>query len=363
MMLSEKVLEKYSQSIKLSKDQEERAAMLHREAVVVDSCSLSYSLENEYLEQIRKGGVNVAIVSVNKGVAETSQKLVELKEQPELVTLVDKYGDLESTVESGRLAVFFGTQNCEVIEKNIDLLQVYYKLGYRSFGPTYSFGNLLGAGCIERYDYGLTYYGVDVIEEINSLGCLVDVSHCGDKVTDESISLAKYPVATHSNSRTLANSTRNKRDDQIKAIAEKDGIVGCVAAPNFVVKPDPSAAREKPPMIGDYVDHIEHITNIVGVDYVGMGLDFIAKRLGVGLQANIALNKKDKFGMYRQRTLPLPSKQFGSYEDAMTIPYAVPCVERLIDVTRGLVEREYTDEEIMKILGGNWLRVFNKILV
>ncbi len=361
--MASEVFEKYSQSIKLSKDQEEHAAVLHNNAIIVDSCSLSYTLESKYLEQLREGGVKAAIVSVNKGIAETAQKLVEIKEQQEIVELVSKFHKLEASVNSGKTAVFFGTQNCEVIEKNIDLLEVYYKLGYRSFGPTYSFGNLLGAGCIERYDYGLTYFGVDVVEEINKLNCLVDVSHCGDMVTDESISLAKLPVATHANSRTLSNSKRNKKDGQIQAIAEKDGVVGCVAAPNFVVKPDPLVARVNPPMISDYIDHIDHISNMVGVDHVGMGLDFIAKYLDAGLQANIASNKKDKFGMYRQRTLPEPSKQFGSYEDAMTIPYAVPSVLRLIDVTRGLVERGYSDEEFLKILGGNWLRVFKKILV
>jgi len=361
--MSSKVYEKNSRSIKLSKDQEEHAAILHQKAVIVDSCSLSYTLESKYLEQLRKGGVKVAIVSVNRGIDETAQKLVEIKEQQEIVELVDKFHEIETLVSKGKIAVFFGTQNCEVLGKNIELLEVFYKLGYRSFGPTYSFGNLLGAGCIERYDYGLTYFGVDVIEEINKLNCLVDVSHCGDKVTDESITLAKLPVATHANSRTISNSTRNKKDEQIQTIAEKDGVIGCVAAPNFVVKPNPSAARGNPPMINDYIDHIEHISNLVGIDHVGMGLDFIAKYLDAGLQANVSSNKKDKFGMYRQRTLSEPSKQFGSYEDAMTIPYAVPSVLRLIDVTRGLVGRGFSDAEVLKILGGNWLRVFKKILV
>jgi membrane dipeptidase len=100
--------------------------------------------------------------------------------------------------------------------------------------------------------------------------------------------------------------------------------------------------------------------NLVGVDHVGMGLDQIEKHKEEGMLQ--VLNTRDKFGMYRQRTLPGPQTQFGTLDDAATIPYAIPSVAKLPDVTRGLVARGYSDQDILKILGNNWMRIFKKIL-
>ena len=348
---------------KLNKDQEEHAVELHKKAVVVDACSLSYTLERKYFDRLKKGGVNVVLINSLKGNArsiidELNQKYLEIEEKPNEASLTLTFEDLEKTVKEGKIAVFFGAQNCAIIEDDIDLLRTFYKLGVRSFQPTYSFGNLLGAGCIERFDYGLTYYGVDVIEELNKLNCMIDVSHCGDAVTKESVELAKFPVATHANARSLCNTKRNKTDEQIKAIAEKDGVVGAVGAPNFVSKPNPAAARKRWPTTDDYIDHIDYMVDLVGVNHVGIGLDLIEKLKEEGM----TLDRRYKFGMYRQRTLPGPREQFGTVEDAMTIPYAIPSIVKLPDLTRGLVARGYSDQEILKILGENWLRVFKKVL-
>jgi membrane dipeptidase len=351
-------MDKRSKLIKLSKDQEEHAEHLHKEAVIVDSCSLSYTLERKYFDRLKVGGIDVALISCG-GLDDLSRKYFEIDQKPDEVKLCLTFEELEKSVRKERIAVFFGTQSCDVIGKNLGLLRIFHKLGYRSFGPTYSFGNLLGAGCIERHDYGLTYFGVDVIDELNRLNCLVDVSHCGDLVTDESIQFARLPVATHSNSRTLSNTKRNKTDEQIKAIAEKGGVVGCVAAPNFVAKPNPAAARKKWPTTFDFIDHIEHMIDLVGINHVGIGLDLVEKLTENGFSS---LDKKDMFGMYRQRTLPSPSEQFGPIQDAMTIPYAIPSVIKLPDLTRGLVFKGYSDAEIKKILGENWLGIFKKIL-
>lgn len=354
-----------SEMFKLSKPQEERAAELHAKATVVDALSLSYTLEKKYLKRLKQGGVKVALISIGGTNARTAinvvnTKYAQIEDQSDQVALTLTIPDMEETIAKGKIAVFFGTQNCVIIEDDLDLLRLFYKMGLRSFGPTYSFGNLLGAGCIERFDYGLTYFGVDVIAEVSKLNCLVDVAHCGDAVTNEAIDLAKYPVATHANARTLSQTTRNKTDEQIKAIAEKDGVIGAVAAPGFVSQPNPAAARKRWPNTDDYLDHIDYMINLVGVDHVGMGLDQIEKHKEEGMLQ--VLNTRDRFGMYRQRTLPGPQTQFGTLEDAATIPYAIPSVANLPDVTRGLVARGYSDQDILKILGNNWIRIFKKIL-
>jgi microsomal dipeptidase-like Zn-dependent dipeptidase len=269
-----------SDIIKLSKDQEAHAMALHRQATVVDATAMDHVLEPKYLECLQQGGVNVVLINFGltterSALEALNKKYVEIAAKSDEVALTLTYSALETAIKEGKLAVFFGAQNCQILGEDVDKLRLYYQLGFRSFQPTYSFGNLLGAGCIERFDYGLTYYGVDVIEEVNALNCMVDVSHCGDAVTDETIDLATYPVATHANARTLSQTTRNKTDEQLQAIAEKDGVIGVNAGPTFVSQPNPAAARDRPPTTEDYLAHVDYLVNLVVIDYVGMGLDQI----------------------------------------------------------------------------------------
>jgi membrane dipeptidase len=365
-----------SEAIKLNKDQEAHAMALHQQATVVDACALYHVLQPKHLERLQQGGVNVILLNLTSTIERDAidqiiEKYAQIAAKPDEVTLTLTYPALETAVQNGKLAVFFGTQNCQMLGENIGLLRLFYQLGLRSFQPTYSFGNLLGAGCIERSDYGLTYYGIDVISEVNELNCMVDVSHCGDTVTDEAIDLATYPVATHVNARALSQTTRNKTDDQLKAIAEKDGVIGVNAVANLVSQPNPDAARDQPPTTKDYLAHVDYMVNLVGVDHVGMGLDQVEiwetdeydpANWEAILATYLPTWTQDKFGIYRQRTLPNPQKQFGTLKDVMTIPHAIPGHADIPNVTRGLVARGYADQDILKILGDNWLRVFKKVL-
>jgi membrane dipeptidase len=144
------------------------------------------------------------------------------------------------------------------------------------------------------------------------------VSHLADSVFWDVNDLVKGPfIASHSNARALCNHPRNCTDDMIKAIADHGGVLGMNYAPAFVVEGGEGAT------VMDLVDHIDHIVKLVGPDYVGLGSDFD----GIGPP-----------------------------------PKGIETVDQTPNITRELVKRDYSDEDILKILGGNHLRVFNEVI-
>ena len=137
---------------------------------------------------------------------------------------------------------------------------------------TYNERNLLGNGCYERTDDGLSNFGVDAVKEMNRLGILIDLSHVGDRTTLETAEMSDKPVAaTHANARSFVDHPRNKTDDALKLIAEKGGIIGATCWPPFLPNKFESTLR-------DYGDAIDDMVERVGIDHVGIGTDYTIDR-------------------------------------------------------------------------------------
>jgi membrane dipeptidase len=184
-------------------------------------------------------------------------------------------------------------------------------------GLVHSLRNLLADGVADnRTNGGLSRLGVDVVEELNKLGIIVDVSHLSDAGFWDVLEISKDPiVASHSNSRAVCDHSRNLSDDMIKALAERGGVMGMNFAPDFVHKTKPS--------VETLVDHIDHIVDLVGPEHVGLGSDFDGiPRTPAGL------------------------------EDASKMPA----------ITEELVKREYSEDYIRLILGGNHLRLIERVV-
>jgi membrane dipeptidase len=219
--------------------------------------------------------------------------------------------------KDGKISSMLSIEGGESIEGNLAALRMIHKLGVRIFGLTHNNRNQIGDGIGEaRTRGGLTEFGVQLVEALNRLGIIVDVSHLSDNGFWDVIETSKAPIiASHSNSRKVCDISRNLTDDQIKALSESGGVVGI----NFWL---PSIA-ENDPDLEKVLDHIDHISELVGVDYIGLGSDF------------------DGF-----------DSQLPGLEDASKIP----------NITRGLVKRGYSDNDINKILGANFLRVFKEVI-
>ena len=335
----------------LRPEEEERALALHRTAIVVDGTQAS-TFTDEYFRTVMRAGVTATIVTVAwKQNLHATLKLIwdwqrRINGNADVALFGRCVDDLLRAKSEGKVAYLFGFQNTLPLDGDIDLLDIYKDLGVNIIQLTYNEKNLVGCGCGEHTDTGLSPFGTQVIDRMNELRMLVDLSHVGDRTAAEAIELADFPVFSHANARSLCNNVRNKPDEQMKAIAAKDGIIGINAYPSFVKRTKTELGER--PNLDDLLDHIDYLAGLVGVGYVGIGLDLIEN-------AN-----EEEFALLASNPeiWGLPNPQ-GKYE----YPIGIEGISDIVNITRGLVARGYTDNEIKKIIGENWLRVLRRVKV
>jgi membrane dipeptidase len=257
-----------------------------------------------------------------------------------LFTLVDKAGDLDRAKKQGKIAVILGMQNSEHFRTVADV-KLFHQIGQRCSQLTYNTQNLLGSGATERVDGGVTDFGAEIIQAMNQVGMLVDVSHCGDRTTLDAIAISPRPIAiTHSNCRALVEHPRLKTDEAIKAMAAKGGVMGITGVRMFVSAKEPTAVPQ-------IADHIDHVVQLVGIDHVGIGSDS-------------DLNGYEDMppDMYAQ----LKAAYKASYAFRAKIDtdgYDHP--RKIYDLTEELIRRNYSDANIAAVLGGNFRRLLGEI--
>jgi membrane dipeptidase len=219
-----------------------------------------------------------------------------------------------------------------------------YGRGLRSLMLTYNRADAVGVGCTASEDGGLTSYGIDLVKHCNAIGLIVDTSHCGHQTTMDACRTSVAPVnANHSCARAITDVARAKSDDALKAIADTGGVIGVVSVPFFI-------SRERTPTIDAMLDHIDYIADLVGWQHVAIGTDFplqapfeiAAKLAGPALNADLGFRPEDNLD---------PNDTTIGFEDGRDLP----------NITRGLVKRGYSDEQIAGIVGENALRVFETV--
>jgi len=334
--------------IELSKAQEERTMRLHREAVVVDThCDtlmkflrqpqgvpparrLGEKADRGHIDLPRmiEGGVTCQTFAVYTGwrafVPEATLVALQMVdkfyseiEANEGIVAVTSHDEIIDAKKKGLVCGLLSLEGAEPLMGEIALLRVFYRLGVRmlSFAWNYRtpFADGLGA---KRAESKLPELGVQALEEMERLGMIFDVSHLADTVFWDVADVMKEPfIASHSNCRAVCDHPRNLTDDMIQALADHGGVMGMNFAPAFVDKD--KATVEK------MVDHVDHIVGLVGPDHVGLGSDFD----GIG-----------------------------------STPEGLEDVSKMPNMTRVMVSRGYSDEDILKILGGNHLRVFKQVI-
>jgi membrane dipeptidase len=241
----------------------------------------------------------------------------ELEKNRDRVFLATTVDEVVKAKKNGRVSAMLAIEGGEAIEGNLAALRMLHRLGVRLFGLTHNYRNKIADGMGEaRTGSGLTEFGVELISELNKLQIVVDVSHLSDPGFWDVIEVSKDPIiASHSNARSLCNHLRNLTDDQLKAVAEGGGVVGV----NFY----PEVVHVKEPSLGRVLDHFDYLIDLVGVDYVGVGSD---------------------------------------YDGMRKPPVGLEDISKMLNVTRGLMSRGYSEDEIEKILGGNFLRIFKNVI-
>jgi membrane dipeptidase len=260
-------------------------------------------------------------------------------------TRVDDASDFARAKSSNKLGVMITFQNSQHFRRPEDV-NTFWSLGQRISQLTYNMNNGIGSGFLEQRDGGLSIFGQSIVERMNQVGMVVDLSHCGDQTTMDGIAASKRPVIfTHANCRALApNLTRLKTDEAIRAMAKTGGVMG-VSFIRFMVR------ETEPVTIEHVLDHIDHAVKLVGVDHVGVGsdLDMVGNPNPIG-------------GGGDPRTQPNFARYKYHEDSAGKITIAgLDHPKRMFDLTDGLIRRRYTDANIAGILGGNAVRVLTDI--
>jgi membrane dipeptidase len=325
------------------------AVAFTREQFVFDGLSLYYTLEEPYAERCLEGGVNgcnVTFAAEAEDWDETLRRiddgLNKIARSAHLVQATTT-ADLLAAQAAGKLAVVIGTQGASMLGDRPARVRVLHRLGVRFFGLAYTGANLFADGCGERRDAGVSYLGRELIEEVNELNLILDLSHCGHRTRAEATALATHPVCTHSNAYAVNANDRNTTDDTARAIAAKGGVLGVCGLPR-------SVWPVSEPTLAQLLDHADHWVKTVAIEHVGFGFDFVEGYVEA-TRAGTMSHKPPKWRVLRP-------DMFGSVDDFFgdSYPLGMHSIRLLPNFTQGLFDRGYQRNDVAAILGGTWLR-------
>jgi membrane dipeptidase len=249
--------------------------------------------------------------------------------------------DLERAKPAGKCALVATLECATMIEDDIDRVDVLYGFGVRVMGVTYSESNGLGSGLREGRDGGLTDLGRATVRRMNKIGMTVDVSHCGDQTSLDTIEASEQPILiTHAGARALWNTKRMKPDDVLMACAAKGGVIGIEAAPHTTL-----TLKHQLHSRESVMEHVAYCVELMGVDHVGLGPDTLfGDHVGLhkAFAAALSLSRIQQGVKYTPVT----------YVDGMESP-----AEAMPNAAQWLVAHGYKDTDVAKIVGGNVLRV------
>lgn len=318
---------------------------IHSEAIMIDThndfiyqvfskgadIGVWNSFTHSDLPKFREGGVDVQVFAVwipgkelRRSYEFTVSQISSLRkmadEHSSGFEFAGSYDDIIRITGEGKLCGLIGIEGGTAIGNDEQHVRDFYEMGVRYIGLTWNNSNLIASSAKDETERGrtggLTDFGRNVVKLMNEAGMLVDVSHLGERAFWDVIEVSEDPViASHSNCYAVNPHYRNLTDEQIKAIADMGGYIGINFYDKFLV-------RKGGAEISDVIDHIDHIRDLVGVDVIGIGAD---------------------------------------YDGGITPPAGLENVTKYPELTKALLERGYSEYDVKKILGENFLRVFRKV--
>jgi membrane dipeptidase len=323
------------------------ALELHRRSIVIDGLNISRWGDADVYSHLLEGGVTAvnATVAVWEGTKQTLQNIARLyrdfERYHQWIRPVTCVADIYEAKRQNQVGIILGFQNSSPIEEDLNLVEVFYRLGVRVIQITYNDLNYVGAGCYERHDVGLSQFGIDLVMEMNRLGMVVDLSHVGFRTGMEAIEVSTQPVwYSHANPMALREHCRNKTDDQVRALVAQGGVVGGNIFPPFMKKGDNSTLE-------DFIDVLDYWVQLAGIDHVSIGLDFTENQPEEWFRW--LMSGKRRQSMVFPVDLPLK------------LPMGIARADEMPNITEALLARGYSNEATQKILGLNVLQLFEKV--
>jgi len=299
----------------------------------------------EYMDHFIENGFTSMSVTISNGSDDSVEQVFEridtfnqyLADQPDRYMQIKSLDDFETALTEGRLGAFYNFQSMNAFGEDISNVEKYYDLGLRTTNVTYNQDNAYGGGAVSNEDGsndGVTELGRQVIAEMNRVGMVVDCSHSSDQTCIEAASLTTKPmIMSHSNAAALQAIGRNNSDEAMKAVAETGGAI-CV---NFIGGFLNAEGDARPASIAA---HIQHVADLTGPEHVCAGSDYVYNYAGTLLWI---LKNPDQFppsmGYATPSHMGMPGEIWGA-------------VKYLQD------HNGWTDEEIIGLLGGNLMRVY-----
>ncbi len=325
------------------------AQQLHRDAIVVDGCSFFATRWSDRMETSGVTALQMTVPMTWDGARDAISAYHaynNLVEREPRFTIATSTQDIRDAKANGQVAFILGAQSGQFLETDERLVEVFHGLGVRVIQLTYNERNLLGDGCLEPKNEGLSPLGRQVIKAMNAAGIQIDLSHVGERTSLEAIELSTQPcIFSHSNPKALADNPRNITDEQIQSCVAGGGVVG--------VSPyAPIAWRggDTPPTMDDVIAHIEYVAELVGPENVSIGTDSEVTPGSYPAQVTKRLATE----------YPEPSAPLRSRHPNVRKTTGFESMEQLPDLTARLAERGWTEDQIRGILGENLMRVYSK---
>lgn len=250
--------------------------------------------------------------------------------------------DIQKARDSDKIALFYLFQNSTQFGKNLDNVDVFYGLGVRSSQITYNFQNWAGSGCNELNGSGLTTFGQQLVEKMNDIGMLIDLSHANMRTMADTIAASDAPViVSHSCCKALKDHNRNTTDENIRAIADKGGLFG-------VTQMRPFMTLQVDDAVHFYYQHIEHAIKVAGIDHVCIGSDRDHRRLTLS-EEYLAELKAEEGPNFIREEWPL-------YFEELNGP------RRMETIWDGLSKRGMSENQLEKLFGLNLLRLYSEVI-
>ena len=262
--------------------------------------------------------------------------------EPRLLHILS-VSDILKAKKKNKLGVIFGVQGlAKKIDSDPALIRIVHKLGLRIGQLTYNEVCAFGCGYLEKNDTGLTQIGRNCIREMNHIGICVDLSHCGEKTMIDAMNSSNKPVIiSHGNPKKLCDTPRNISDDALKELKNCNGVIGVTA-----YGPLCETKKDVLPKLDDMIDHISYVVDLVGIDHVGIGTDFFESESEVRFESFFKIRYPETFSKYSLENV--------YFEDFKR-------VEHFPQLKSKLLKKGFKKEEVSKILGGNFLRVFENV--
>lgn len=333
----------------------DEAKKIHFDSVIIDGCSFFCEGYNDNLKESGITALNITVPDTSadvEGAVRAIADYYEVIRRDPMLRLIETAEDILETKKEGKAGIIIGFQNSRPFSHHFlgGMVEVFQRLGVRVAILAYNDRNFAADGCVEDSDAGLSRHGRELVKLMNEHGIVIDCSHTGERSSLEAIELSGKPcVFTHSNPKARSKQRRNVTDAQIRAVAAKGGVVGLTTFP-----PMNWDGGKRVPTLDDFLDNVQYVVDMAGIDHVGLGTD---KEATPGAYPrNLILRELE--------TLPFSVGDYynnfsGNFEAVNLAGF--PGLAFLPRVTQGLLDRGYDRASIQKFLGLNFLRVFKEV--